>query len=101
MQGCNGWHGRAARQSLDRIPVTDIFLAETANTSLKLRREEQCTICRVHSDTDRSALLYMSGRTFEMTESEDDGSATDGDDNKSDSPNEDGSDENESQPEPE
>ena len=36
-----------------------------------------------------------------MTELEVDGSATDGDDNKSDSPNEDGSDENESQPEPE
>ena len=29
---------------------------------------------------DRRALLYISGRTFEMTESEDDGNATDGDD---------------------
>ena len=88
-RSCNGWHGQAARQSRpsrDRILVTDIFRAETANTSLKLAREAQCTIYRGHSDTDRGAVLYMSGRTFEMTDSEDDGSATDGDDNEHDLP---------------
>ena len=39
----------------------------------------------------------MSGSTFEMTESSDDGSATDGDDNEQDLPNDDGFDENESE----
>ena len=54
----------------------------------------------MHSDTDRGAVLYMSGRTFEMTESEDDGSATDGDDNEQNLPNDDGFDENETEPAP-
>ena len=43
----------------------------------------------------------MSGRTFEMIESEDEGSTTDGDDNDQDLPNEDGSDANETEPKPE
>ena len=42
----------------------------------------------------------MSGRTFEMTESEGDGSASDGDDNEQDLPNDDGLDENETDPVP-
>ena len=42
----------------------------------------------------------MSGRTFEMTESEDDCGATDGDDNEQDLPNDDGFDENETEPAP-
>ena len=42
----------------------------------------------------------MSGRTFEMTESEDEGSTTDGDDNDQDLPNEDGFEENETEPVP-
>ena len=42
----------------------------------------------------------MSGRTFEMTKSGDDGTATDGDDNEQDLPNEDGFDENETEPVP-
>ena len=40
----------------------------------------------------------MSGRMFEMTESEGDGSATDGDDNEQDLPNDDGFYENEIEP---
>ena len=32
-------------QSRVRFPATDQFLAETRNTSLKLRREADCTIC--------------------------------------------------------
>ena len=52
----------------------------------------------MHSDTDRGAVLYISRRTFEMTESEDDGSATDGDEKEQDLPNDDGFDENETEP---
>ena len=40
----------------------------------------------------------MSGRMFEMSESEGDGSATDGDENEQDLPNHDGFDENETEP---
>ena len=58
-RSCNGCHGRAAHQSLVWIPVTDLFQAETANTSLKLLVccEEDCTICSVkYTDTDCRAL---------------------------------------------
>ena len=55
----------------------------------------------MHSDTDRGAVLYMSGHTFEMSELEDDVSATDGDDNEQELPNDDGFDENETEPAPE
>ena len=40
-----GQHGLAARQSRVRFPATDPFWAETRNTSLKLCREADCTIC--------------------------------------------------------
>ena len=52
-RSCNGWYGRTARQSRVRIPATDYFRAETRNTSLKLCREADCTICSAkHADTD-------------------------------------------------
>ena len=52
-RSCNGWHGRAGRQSRVRIHVSDLFQAETANTNLKLCREAYCTVCRAkHTDTD-------------------------------------------------
>ena len=52
-RSCNGWHGRAARQSLVQILVTDPFLAETANTCLTLCSEADCTVCSAkHTDTD-------------------------------------------------
>ena len=47
-----GQHGPAARQSRVRIPATDQVWAETRNTSLKLCREADCTICTKHTDTD-------------------------------------------------
>ena len=48
-----GQHGPAARQSHVRIPANDSFRAETRNTSLKLCREADCTICSAkHTDTD-------------------------------------------------
>ena len=40
-----GQHGPAARQSRVRIAATDKVRAETRNTSLKLCREADCTIC--------------------------------------------------------
>ena len=51
-QRSNGWYWRAARQYWVRIPVTDLFLTETAssklaNTRLKLCSEANCTICSV------------------------------------------------------
>ena len=52
-RSCNGWHGRAVRQSRVRIPATDSFRAETRNTGLKLCREADCTICIArHAGTD-------------------------------------------------
>ena len=52
-RSCNGWHGRAARQSRVRIPATDSFRAEHRNTSLKLCREADCTNCSAkHADTE-------------------------------------------------
>ena len=41
----NGWHGWAARHSRVRIPVTDLFQAQSTNTNLKLCRKADCTIC--------------------------------------------------------
>ena len=49
-----GQPGPAARQSCVRIPATDSFPAETRNTSLKLFREADCTLCSEpakHTDT--------------------------------------------------
>ena len=53
---CDGWHKRAAPQSLDQIPVTDQCQANTILKLLVCREaicticSANCTICRVSSD---------------------------------------------------
>ena len=50
--GTGGLHVSHWIESLSE-PVTDLFLAETANTSLKLCNKADCTICSAkHTDTD-------------------------------------------------
>ena len=63
-RSCNGWHGRAARQSPVRTPVTDHFRAQTAKSNLKLCCEADCTfvgrawiLCRIHHEAHWHGMM--------------------------------------------